>query len=55
MTTEIISPGVGAQGGDPKETIKAGADFIIVGRGIYHADNPALAAEKYMSDMNIDD
>ena len=52
---EIISPGVGAQGGDPKETIKAGADFIIVGRGIYQADNPALAAEKYMSDMNIDD
>ena len=32
-----------------------GADFIIVGRGIYQADNPALAAEKYMSDMNIDD
>lgn len=52
---EIISPGVGAQGGDPKETIKAGADFIIVGRGIYQAGNPALAAEKYMSEMNIDD
>ena len=32
---EIISPGVGAQGGDSKETIRAGADFIIVGRGIY--------------------
>ena len=52
---EIISPGVGAQGGDSKETIRAGADFIIVGRGIYQADNPASAAEKYMSEMDIND
>ena len=38
-----------------KETIRAGADYIIVGRGIYLADDPALAAEKYMSDFNTDD
>ncbi len=34
----IISPGVGAQGGDACEALKAGADFIIVGRSIYTGD-----------------
>ena len=48
---EIISPGVGAQGGSSKETIKAGANYIIVGRGIYLSDNPAAAAEKYSLEM----
>jgi orotidine-5'-phosphate decarboxylase len=43
---EIISPGVGAQGGSSKETIKAGANYIIVGRGIYLSDDPAAAAER---------
>ena len=52
---EILSPGVGAQGGDSKETLKAGADFIIVGRAIYQSDNPASSAEKYSLDLNIDD
>ena len=48
---EIISPGVGAQGGSSKETIKAGANYIIVGRGIYLSDDPAGAAEKYSLEM----
>ena len=48
---EIISPGVGAQGGSSKETIKAGANYIIVGRGIYLSDDPAAAAEKYSLEM----
>ena len=48
---EIISPGVGAQGGSSKETIKAGANYIIVGRGIYCSDNPAAAAEKYSKEL----
>ena len=34
----IISPGVGAQGGDAGEALKAGADYIIVGRSIYEGD-----------------
>lgn len=41
---KILSPGVGAQGGSAADTIKAGADYIIVGRAIYQADNPNEAA-----------
>ena len=31
----IISPGVGAQGGSAGDTIRAGADYVIVGSSIY--------------------
>ncbi|MCD6370866.1 MAG: orotidine-5'-phosphate decarboxylase [Thermoplasmata archaeon] len=43
---EILSPGVGAQGGKAKEAIEAGADYIIVGRGIYQSRDPVEAARK---------
>ena len=42
---EIISPGVGAQGGKASDALKAGADYIIVGRAIYEAQDPASAAK----------
>ncbi|MCQ2078885.1 MAG: orotidine-5'-phosphate decarboxylase [archaeon] len=42
---EILSPGVGAQGGSASEAIKAGADYVIVGRAIYKAENPREVAE----------
>ncbi len=42
----ILSPGVGAQGGSAADAIKSGADYIIVGRSIYQADDPRAAAEK---------
>ena len=35
---KIFSPGVGVQGGNARETIEAGADFLIVGRSIYEGD-----------------
>ncbi|MCD1295824.1 orotidine-5'-phosphate decarboxylase [Methanocella sp. CWC-04] len=41
---KILSPGVGAQGGDARTTLDAGADFIIVGRSIYNAKDPYQAA-----------
>jgi orotidine-5'-phosphate decarboxylase len=43
----IISPGVGAQGGILEDVIRAGADFIIVGRSIYNAENPGKVAKEY--------
>ena len=42
---EILSPGVGAQGGSAADAIKAGADYVIVGRAIYKSDNPRQVAE----------
>jgi orotidine-5'-phosphate decarboxylase len=43
---KILSPGIGAQGGDA-ETIARLVDGVIVGRAIYDADNPGAAAEGF--------
>ena len=40
---KILSPGIGAQGGDP-EHVAGLVDGIIVGRAIYEAEDPAAAA-----------
>jgi orotidine-5'-phosphate decarboxylase len=40
---KILSPGIGAQGGNPDQ-IAGLVDGIIVGRAIYEADDPAAAA-----------
>lgn len=47
----IISPGVGAQGGTASDVIKAGADWVIVGRSIYQSDEPELAAKKIVDEI----
>lgn len=44
----IISPGVGAQGGSPGDALKAGADYLIVGRSIYEAKSPADSARELL-------
>jgi len=46
----IFSPGIGAQGGDPKESIDAGSDFLIVGRTIIEADDPKGTAKRICRD-----
>ncbi len=43
---QILSPGVGAQGGNAMDAIRAGADAVIVGRSIYQAENPGDAAKE---------
>lgn len=48
---EIISPGVGAQGGKASDAIRAGADYIIVGRAIYESVDPGEAARKLVEEV----
>ena len=43
----IYSPGVGAQGGEIKAAVKAGSQYLIVGRAITLADNPKQAAKTF--------
>ncbi|MBD0299942.1 MAG: orotidine 5'-phosphate decarboxylase, partial [Nitrososphaera sp.] len=38
------SPGVGAQGGDAGQAIRNGADYLIIGRSIVEAKQPAKVA-----------
>ncbi|MCQ2085811.1 MAG: orotidine-5'-phosphate decarboxylase [archaeon] len=48
---KILSPGVGAQGGSAISAIKAGANYVIVGRAIYKADNPKTVAATIASEI----
>jgi orotidine-5'-phosphate decarboxylase len=47
---EIITPGVGAQGGKATDALKAGADFVIIGRAIYNAPDPRAAAAEFAAE-----
>lgn len=47
----IISPGVGAQGGSAGAALQAGADYLIVGRSIYEAEDPAGSARKLLDQI----
>jgi orotidine-5'-phosphate decarboxylase len=49
---KILSPGVGAQGGSAADAIKAGADYVIVGRSIYNAEDPKAAAQEITEDIS---
>jgi orotidine-5'-phosphate decarboxylase len=42
----VYSPGVGAQGGDAEQTIRNGADYLIIGRSIVEAKQPAKVARE---------
>ncbi len=48
---KVLSPGVGAQGGSAAQAISTGADYVIVGRSIYQADDPKKAAENIASEI----
>jgi orotidine-5'-phosphate decarboxylase len=45
-TVPIYSPGIGAQGGGVETAAKGGAKYLIVGRDITLAEDPARVAEK---------
>jgi orotidine-5'-phosphate decarboxylase len=42
----IYSPGVGAQGGAAEVAVKSGASYLIIGREITTAEDPALVARR---------
>jgi orotidine-5'-phosphate decarboxylase len=42
----IYSPGVGVQGGDIREAVKNGAEYLIIGRSIIMSNNPGKVAER---------
>lgn len=42
----IYSPGIGAQGGDIKAALRAGSRYLIVGRAITDAQNPAESSRQ---------
>jgi orotidine-5'-phosphate decarboxylase len=47
----IISPGIGAQGAGAGDAIRAGADYVIVGRSIYNSKNPGIEAERIAKEI----
>lgn len=49
----IYSPGVGAQGGDVQSAIQAGAQYLIVGRTITNAPNPAATARQIREEAHL--
>jgi len=42
----IYSPGIGAQGGDLERAVRNGSDYLIIGRSIMDAKDPARAARE---------
>jgi len=47
----VISPGIKAQGASPGDAIINGADYEVVGRAIYEAENPKRAAEEMYKEV----
>lgn len=50
-TLRIATPGVGAQGGRAADAIKAGSDYVIVGRMIYEAKEPRNETERFVDEI----
>lgn len=48
----ILSPGVGFQGGDGRKALKAGADYLIVGRSIIGSKDPVKTVEGLNRDLD---
>jgi len=49
----IYSPGVGVQGGDVQSAVEAGASYLIVGRTIINAPNPASVARQIREEAHM--
>lgn len=49
----IISPGVGAQGGSASQALEAGADFLILGRSVFEAEDPEASAKSVLKEIDL--
>lgn len=47
----VLSPGVGAQGGSAVDALRAGADYVIVGRSVYESGEPKRVVEGLLCEM----
>ncbi|HYB04656.1 MAG TPA: orotidine 5'-phosphate decarboxylase / HUMPS family protein [Nitrososphaerales archaeon] len=52
-SVKIISPGSGAQGGDPIASFKAGADYLIYGRAVVNSEDPAREARRIYEALKL--
>jgi orotidine-5'-phosphate decarboxylase len=50
----IVSPGVGFQGGDARRALEAGADYLIVGRSITRAKDPAKSLDELNRGLRVE-
>jgi orotidine-5'-phosphate decarboxylase len=59
---QLVTPGIrtGAEKADdqkrtltPREAIQAGANWLVIGRPIYAAENPRAAAETILASLNL--
>jgi orotidine-5'-phosphate decarboxylase len=48
---KILATGVGAQGGSARAAIKAGADYVIVGRKLYKSESPVEEAKRIVEEI----
>lgn len=51
-TLKIMTPGIGAQGGNATDALKNGADLVIVGRAIYNSEDPVASVRKLNSEIS---
>ncbi len=47
----ILCPGVGTQGGSAGETVRAGADAVIVGRSLYRSTDPVGTMDELLDEL----
>jgi orotidine-5'-phosphate decarboxylase len=47
ISLPVYSPGVGAQGGDARQAVESGSDYLIIGRSIVQAKDPAAAVRGF--------
>jgi orotidine-5'-phosphate decarboxylase len=49
----VYSPGIGAQGGNIENAVKAGADYLIIGRSIIEAGQPAKVSKEIRDKITL--